>query len=102
MDAAELGARQAWWIATVLATATALLIFAFRQQIYWMLAGLALLIAPHIYGAPHLATHESVVPANLAAEFVVATIVTSFLFWLVLGGTLGWLGQRINDGYLDE
>ena len=46
--------------------------------------------------------HESPVPANLAAEFVVATIVTSFLFWLVLSGALGWLGQRAIGGKIDE
>ncbi|MCP5020055.1 MAG: cobalt transporter [Ketobacter sp.] len=58
------------------------------------MAGLVLLLAPHIYGAPLPATHASIVPANLAAEFAIATIVTSFLFWLVLGGSLGWLVQR--------
>lgn len=98
MDAADLGLRQTWWFMTVVATSAALFLFAFKRQILWMLGGLALLVAPHIYGAPLPEVHESIVPANLAAEFVIATIVTSFLFWLVLGGSLGWLVQRTVSG----
>ena len=94
MDAANLIERQIWWLATVVATSAALLIFAFKQQLVWMLGGLVLLVAPHIYGAPLPDNHASIVPANLAAEFVIATVVTSFLFWLVLGGSLGWLVQH--------
>lgn len=96
MDAADLTQRQSWWVATVVATAAALLIFAFKRNIFWMAAGLALLVAPHLYGAPMPATHDSIVPANLAAEFVVATIVSSFLFWMFLGGSLGWLVERVS------
>jgi len=102
MAAAELPSRQGWWIFTVMATAAALLIFAFKQKIFWMLGGLALLLAPHIYGAPVLATAQSVVPASLAAQFVVATIVTSLLFWLVLGGALGWLVERVTKNQTVE
>jgi len=94
MDAAGLVERQIWWFATVVGTSAALLIFAFKQQLGWMLAGLVLIVAPHLYGAPVSKTHNSIIPANLAAEFVVATVVTSFLFWLVLGGALGWLVQH--------
>ncbi len=98
MDAADLGESQIWWVMTVTATSAALMIFAFKRQILWMLGGLVLLVAPHIYGAPLPAGHDSIVPANLAAEFAIATIVTSFLFWLVLGGLLGWLVQRTVSG----
>jgi cobalt transporter subunit CbtA len=94
MDAANLVQRQIWWFVTVVATSAALLIFAFKQQLGWMLAGLVLIVAPHLYGAPLPDTHNSLVPANLAAEYVIATVVTSFLFWLVLGGALGWLVQH--------
>ncbi|MCP4183389.1 MAG: cobalt transporter [Hyphomicrobiales bacterium] len=94
MDAANLVQRQIWWFVTVVATSAALLIFAFKQQLVWMLAGLVFIVAPHLYGAPLPDSHNSIVPANLAAEFVIATVVTSFLFWLVLGGALGWLVQH--------
>ncbi len=94
MDAADLYERQYWWSATVVATAGALLIFAFKRKLPWMIGGLVLLVSPHIYGAPQPPGGEGIIPATLAAEFVVATIVTSLLFWLVLGGSLGWLIAR--------
>lgn len=98
MAAGDLVARQIWWFATVALTAGGLLIFAFRRSIVWMLAGVALVVAPHVYGAPQPASHDSPVPANLAAEFVIATVVTSALFWLVLGALLGQLLSRAIKG----
>ena len=97
MPAADLTLRQNWWFATVIATIGALLIFAFKRHWAWMAGGLALLVAPHIYGAPMPVDHHTLVPANLAAEFVIATVVTSFLFWMFLGGVLGWLNERISS-----
>ncbi len=97
MPAADLTLRQNWWFATVIATIGALLIFAFKRHWAWMAGGLALLVAPHIYGAPMPVDHHTLVPANLAAEFVIATVVTSFLFWMFLGGILGWLNERISS-----
>ena len=97
MPAADLTLRQNWWFATVLATIGALMIFAFKRHWAWMIGGLALLVAPHIYGAPMPVDHHTLVPANLAAEFVIATVVTSFLFWMFLGGVLGWLNERISS-----
>ena len=97
MPAADLVNRQVWWFDTVVLTAGGLLIFAFRRSIPWMLAGLALVVAPHVYGAPRPPMEETKVPAALAADFVIATVVTSALFWLVLGGLLGhFLGRVIT------
>jgi cobalt transporter subunit CbtA len=94
MAAADLPARQGWWAATVALTAAGLWIFAFRRGIGWMAAGVALVLAMHVVGAPQPEAHESAVPANLAAEFAVATIVTSAAFWVVLGGLLGYALNR--------
>ncbi|MGB7287063.1 MAG: CbtA family protein [Salaquimonas sp.] len=94
MQAAEVLPRQIWWLATVVLTATGLGLFAFKQGIVWMILGLVLITAPHLYGAPQPISHESLVPANLAAEFVVATIVASLLFWVFLGGVLGALFEK--------
>lgn len=94
MVAADLVERQVWWLATVILTAAGLALFAFKRGWVFMLAGLVLILAPHLYGAPRPETHASAVPANLAAEFVVATIVASGLFWLFLGGVLGFLLDR--------
>lgn len=93
MQAGDLVARQIWWFATVAATGLALWLFAFKRGVIWVLLGLGLMIAPHIYGAPQPISHESLVPAKLAAEFVIATLVASALFWLFLGGVFGALFQ---------
>jgi cobalt transporter subunit CbtA len=90
MQAGDLQARQIWWFATVILTAIGLGLFAFKQGLVWALLGVALIIAPHLYGAPQPLSHESLVPANLAADFVMATLVSSLLFWLFLGAALGY------------
>jgi cobalt transporter subunit CbtA len=95
MAGGELRDRQVWWLATVVCTCAALWIFAFKRGLIWMGAGLLLVLLPHIYGAPQPDSHTSAVPAHLAAEFAVATMVTSALFWLFLGGVLGFLLDRI-------
>jgi cobalt transporter subunit CbtA len=98
MPAAELVERQIWWVATAAMTAGGLLIFATKRALHWMVAGVALIVAPHLYGAPQPLGHESAIPASLAAEFVIVTVVTSALFWLVLGGLLGsFLSRAIRQ-----
>ncbi|MEE9314052.1 MAG: CbtA family protein [Rhizobiaceae bacterium] len=94
MQAAGVAERQIWWAATAILTAAGLYLFAFKTSLIWMLLGVALLVAPHLYGAPQPLSHETAVPANLAAEFVMATIVASALFWLFLGGLLGALQSK--------
>lgn len=95
MAGGELRDRQVWWLATVICTCAALWIFAFKRGLVWMGAGLVLVLLPHFYGAPQPDSQSSAVPAHLAAEFAVATMVTSALFWLFLGGVLGWLLDRV-------
>ncbi len=94
MPAGDLMARQLWWLATAALTAIALGLFAFKRSLPFMALGLVLIVAPHVWGAPQPIEHESLVPANLAAEFVSASIVSSALFWLFLGALLGWLFER--------
>ena len=50
--AAELRGRQTWWILCVVATASGLWLLVFRPGIAWIVAGLVLMAAPHIVGAP--------------------------------------------------
>jgi cobalt transporter subunit CbtA len=100
--AASVPARQAWWLATVVLSAGGLALLAFRTQWYWLVVGLVMLVAPHIYGAPEPVHHESLAPANLAAEFVVAAIVTAGLFWLFLGGVLGMLLEKLAVNQSEE
>ena len=56
----------------------------------------AVLIAvPHIIGAPHPHVFESNVPAELSAQFAVASLLTSVFFWMVLGAVSGYFYQKL-------
>ncbi len=96
MNAAELDARQMWWLSCVLASAGGLGLIAFTRPGWAKVLGAAIIIAPHIFGAP-LAPHgASLVPAELAAQFVMASLMTSILFWIVLGASAGFLYRRFG------
>ncbi|MEQ1942895.1 CbtA family protein [Mesorhizobium sp. VNQ89] len=94
MPAADLFARQVWWIGTVAATAAGLALIAFRGTIPLSMLGVALIVLPHIIGAPQPESHESPVPADLHHQFVVAVTVTNLIFWVALGGVIGLVRQR--------
>jgi len=94
MPAADLGARQVWWITTVIATAGGLALIAFRGTILLSIIGVALIVAPHVIGAPQPVSHASDVPADLHHRFVVASTVTMLVFWVLLGGLVGVIRSR--------
>ncbi len=94
MPAAELGARQLWWIATVLCTAIALALLLYRRSLLATIAAVALLVAPHLIGAPQPASYETQVPEGLHHSFVVAVVLTTLLFWVLLGGLAGLFRGR--------
>jgi predicted cobalt transporter CbtA len=56
----------------------------------------ALLIMPHLIGAPVPPSHEVSYPGALAGEFVVASLVVSALLWTLSGAASGWLLQRLS------
>ena len=66
--AGELVARQAWWIATAVATAFALWAFLRTESPIARLVAVVVLLAPHVIGAPHPHAFESKVPAEIAAS----------------------------------
>ena len=89
MPAADLVMRQVWWIGTIIATGAAIALFILRSETWAKAAAIVLLLVPHIVGAPVPPTHESGVPASLAAEFAANTLAAAFLFWCAIGGLLG-------------
>ena len=96
MEAADLGRRQAWWLATATATLAGLgLIFLARPVPARVLGG-ALIILPHLIGAPAHEAASGPLPAELAAEFVMVSLVTTGLFWLLLGGAAGYVYRRLG------
>ncbi len=85
VPAAPLLSRQIWWGAAVLATASGLALIAFRRSVPAAIAGVVLLILPHLIGAPELAQVETNVPSSLSHQFMVAVTMTSLVFWCLLG-----------------
>ncbi len=96
MIAAELGARQIWWVGTILATAGAIfLVVKFKNPVVYI-AALILFLSPHIIGAPVPLTLESDVPAHLATSFAANALFTSLVFWLVLGWLYSFFFQKFK------
>ena len=97
MPSSALQARQIWWIGTAVATAAGLgLIFLTELRAY-KFAAVALIALPHLIGAPANEDFASNVPAILASEFAVATLVINGLFWLLLGGLAGHFYARFEN-----
>ncbi|KKC33179.1 CbtA family protein [Devosia psychrophila] len=89
MPAADLVARQLWWTGTSLATGGAILLLAKTRANWAFAVAVALVVAPHIIGAPASPDEPSAVPAHLATEFAAITLGTSLVFWLLLGSLFG-------------
>ncbi len=85
IPAAPLLARQIWWVATAVATAGGLGLVFLKRAPWAAVLGIALIIAPHIVGAPQLDDVHTNVPETLSHQFVVVTTMTSLLFWSLLG-----------------
>ena len=94
--AAELGLRQGWWWLTVGATGLGLGLLVFAAKPWAYLLGIAAIVAPHVIGAPHADTIAGPLPAAIAGHFAAASIVTSGVFWAVLGWSAGTVFQRLE------
>jgi cobalt transporter subunit CbtA len=94
-EAAPLLDRQLWWVATALATGGGLALVFFARQALWVVGGTVLMVLPHVYGAPQPAEYKSLAPESVAHQFIVAVVVTSLLFWLVLGSLTGFFYKRM-------
>ena len=94
MPAAELGPRQLWWVATVLCAAIALGLLFYQRSAIAVVAAIALLVAPHMIGAPQPASYETAIPEGLHHSFVVAVVLTTLIFWVLLGGLAGFFRER--------
>ena len=101
--AAELVARQIWWVGTVAATAGALLLMVFARGRWgasrMIPLGIVLLIAPHVLGAPHPHAGAGVVPPELAASFAARSLAVNAVLWTLLGLAAGGLYARFAREY---
>lgn len=97
MPAADLLARQIWWIGTAIATAIGLALIFLRGSAPLAALGLVILIVPHIIGAPQPETHETPIPPNLHHNFVVASTLTNLVFWAMLGAAVALVRARFAE-----
>jgi predicted cobalt transporter CbtA len=93
MPAADVFPRQLWWAGAAIATGGAILLLAKTRAGWAFAVAIALVVVPHIIGAPAAPDEPSAVPAHLATEFAAVTLGTSLVFWLVLGTLFG----KLND-----
>ncbi|WP_139976141.1 CbtA family protein [Ochrobactrum sp. CGA5] len=101
MPAADLAQRQLWWIATVVLSGLGLYLIVLRQEIWAKILGLVLIVAPHLYGAPHPEDISSPVPSLLASQYAVASLATNLFMWAVIGLTLGWFIQHYASSEIE-
>ena len=94
-EAAALQDRQAWWLLTVLATASGLSLLVFVRSWPLKSLGILVLLLPHLMGAPQPQVHGSTAPLSLVYSFIYATAIANAIFWLSLGGLQGFFYKKL-------
>jgi len=97
--AADLLQRQIWWVGTAASTAVAIALVVFGQHWALKVLGVAIVVVPHVIGAPQPEVHSSLAPQALAAQFKIASQLTNAAFWLALGLISAWLFRRQTDDH---
>ena len=92
--AADLTLRQSWWIGTAASTAAGLALLVFGRNLLLKALGVAIVLVPHVIGAPQPDVHESLAPEALEQQFIIASLLTNAVFWLGLGLISAWLFRR--------
>lgn len=91
--AADLNARQLWWLGTALATAIGLGSLAYGRGAAMLALGVVLLALPHVIGAPELDGFSGVAPPELAAAFAARSLGVGLIVWAAMGALAGHLWQ---------
>jgi cobalt transporter subunit CbtA len=94
----DVGPRQAWWAATIGATAVALWLLAFTRRPWAPVLALVLFSAPHVIGAPQPDSFEGPVPPELAALFAARALGTGLAAWAALGAAVALVGHGHSTG----
>lgn len=96
--AAELTARQGWWLLCVALTAGGLWMLVFRSGTAWIVGGVVLMALPHLIGAPQPDRIGGAVPPELAGHFAAASLVTAAIFWCITGWLSGTFWKKYSPG----
>jgi cobalt transporter subunit CbtA len=95
-SAAPVGERQAWWLLTAAATGCALALLVLARRWPLKLAGAAILLLPHLAGAPQPLVHASAAPVELARSFIYATAFANAVFWLALAALTAFFFKKFD------
>ena len=96
MGGADLHHRQLWWLATAMSAAGGLALIFLAGPRAAKIAGGVLILIPHVVGAPGHEIASGPLPAELASQFAVATLVITGLFWTLLGASTGYFYRRLE------
>lgn len=92
--AADVGARQIWWFATVGMAAIAMGLIGFGKNWVAWIGAAALLMAPHLYGAPEPDVFTGPVPTEIGALFAARALGVGMAAWALLGACSGYVWSR--------
>lgn len=88
MQAADLSDRQIWWVMTAAATVAGLFLASGVKSWPGRFAALALIVTPHLLGAPQPPASVPVIPPDLAALYSARALSLSLIGWLALASFL--------------
>jgi len=91
--AADVFDRQIWWTATVAAAGIAMWLLAFGGNLVSYLIAAALLLAPHLVGAPEPDTFTGPVPTEIGALFAARAFGVGMAAWVLVGCFAGHFWQ---------
>ena len=93
----DLEDRQIWWLASAFGSAGGLAALVLGTRWTTRIAGILVILAPHVIGAPHPIKDEvGLAPPELAAHFAVNSLFSSLVMWLVIGATIAYVGLRMD------
>ncbi|MBY4892760.1 CbtA family protein [Rhodobacteraceae bacterium N5(2021)] len=92
--AADVVLRQIWWFATVGMAAVAMALIGFGKGWMAWAGAAALLLAPHVYGAPEPEVFTGPVPTEIGALFAARAFGVGMAAWALLGAFSGYFWSR--------
>ena len=94
--AASLNARQTWWIGTVVGSAIGFGLIFFNKNTIVKLIGLAIILLPHIIGAPMPLMHAGSAPYKMLESFEYGSFAINGVFWILLSFVTYTFNKKLN------
>jgi len=95
---ADIEYRTLWWIMCVILTALGLGLGLLTKMIPLRALGIFVFFLPHIIGAPQPENPGGIAPQELADTFVTASLISSLVFWIILGILTAEISKYITKG----